>query len=227
MGTLLQKLGIGVQHRIVSIVGSGGKTTLMYALARECAQKGETVGITTTTHIKRPNEPDFLLADSKSIPLAAGRVTAVGKGAEHGKMAMPSHDKLDELCRRASRVFIEADGARMLPIKYPNATEPVILPCTDLVIAVTGLSALGKPLKDVCCRVQLAQEMLGVHPDEPVTPNIIAALLIKGYSRWNPVIVLNQADDDRVRVQAEQAAALLRSGGFQKIVITSLKQEVL
>lgn len=225
MAALLQNLGICTQHRIVSIVGSGGKTTLLYALARECASNGEKVVITTTTHIRRPEEPDFLLADSQ-IPLVAGRVTAVGENASNGKFSMPSYEKLDYICRCADRVLIEADGSKMLPIKYPNSTEPVIIPRTDLVLAVAGLSALGKPLNTVCHRFYLAQEKLGLLPDELVTPEIIAKLLLNGYCSWNPVVILNQADHEQVRVQAEQTAALLRTGGFQKIMITSLKQEV-
>lgn len=226
METFLQKLKIAPRHRILSIVGSGGKTTLMYALARECARNGEKVVITTTTHIRRPDESDFLMADAQ-IPLVAGKVTVVGTDAPNQKFSMPSDEKLDYICRHADRVLIEADGSRRLPIKYPNETEPVIPPGTDLVLLVAGLSALGKPLQDVCHRVWLAQEKLGLSPEQLVTPEIMAKLLLNGYSRFHPTIILNQADHERERVQAEQTAALLRTGGLQKILITSLKQEVL
>ena len=36
---------------IVSLVGGGGKTTLLYAMAAHCARKGWRVLVTTTTHI--------------------------------------------------------------------------------------------------------------------------------------------------------------------------------
>lgn len=223
MKSLLHELGISLQHRVISIVGSGGKTTLMYALARECANQGEAVMVATTTHIKRPNEPDFLLADLQNVQLTAGKVTVVGENTANEKLKMPSPKMLTELCKSADRVLIEADGSKMLPIKFPNETEPVILPCTDFVIAVAGLSALGKPLSEVCHRAHLAQDMLGIQPEQLVTPEIIANLLIKGYRRWNPAIVLNQADDRITQKGAVQTAALLRLGGFQTILITSFK----
>lgn len=226
MNTLLQELGITTRHRVISIVGSGGKTTLMYALARECANQGEVVMVTTTTHIKRPQEPDFLLADLQNVKLTAGKVTVVGEDTTNQKLKMPSADMLTQLCKSADRVLIEADGSKMLPIKFPNNTEPVILPCTDLVIAVAGLSALGKPLNEVCHRAGLAQDMLGIKPEQLVTPEILANLLIKGYKSWNPTVVLNQADDRVTRKVAEQTAALLRLSGFETIIITSLNRRL-
>ena len=38
---------------VVSLVGGGGKTTLLYAFARHCAAKGWRVLVSTTTHIRR------------------------------------------------------------------------------------------------------------------------------------------------------------------------------
>ena len=37
---------------VVSLVGGGGKTTLLYAFARHCAAKGWRVLVSTTTHIR-------------------------------------------------------------------------------------------------------------------------------------------------------------------------------
>lgn len=39
---------------VISLVGGGGKTTLLYAMASHCAQKGWRVLVSTTTHILRP-----------------------------------------------------------------------------------------------------------------------------------------------------------------------------
>ena len=50
-------------HRLVTLVGGGGKTTLLYALARQAVDAGYTVAVTTTTHIlhipgsRGPNGP--------------------------------------------------------------------------------------------------------------------------------------------------------------------------
>ena len=39
---------------VISLVGGGGKTTLMYNLAAHCARKGWRVLAATTTHIMQP-----------------------------------------------------------------------------------------------------------------------------------------------------------------------------
>ena len=49
---LWDKLGLDMdRHRVIALVGGGGKTTTMYALAREAREAGKTVIVTTTTHI--------------------------------------------------------------------------------------------------------------------------------------------------------------------------------
>ena len=42
------------EHAVVSVVGAGGKTSLIFAWARELASAGKNVVITTTTHMYRP-----------------------------------------------------------------------------------------------------------------------------------------------------------------------------
>ena len=39
---------------VVSLIGGGGKTTLLYALSAYCTAKGWRVLTTTTTHIRKP-----------------------------------------------------------------------------------------------------------------------------------------------------------------------------
>ena len=40
---------------VVSLVGGGGKTTLLYQLSAHCARKGWRVLAATTTHIRQPD----------------------------------------------------------------------------------------------------------------------------------------------------------------------------
>ena len=47
-----EQLGLDMaRHRMVALVGAGGKTSTLYALARQAADSGRTVVVTTTTHI--------------------------------------------------------------------------------------------------------------------------------------------------------------------------------
>ena len=44
---------------LVSLVGGGGKTTLLYAMASHCAQKGWRVLMSTTTHSGQRLTPKY------------------------------------------------------------------------------------------------------------------------------------------------------------------------
>ena len=49
-----EQLGLDMaRRRMVALVGAGGKTSTLYALARQAADSGRTVVVTTTTHILR------------------------------------------------------------------------------------------------------------------------------------------------------------------------------
>ena len=59
---------------VVSLVGGGGKTTLLYQLSAHCARKGWRVLAATTTHIRQPNAA--LSGLRGSMPFWAHRTAA-------------------------------------------------------------------------------------------------------------------------------------------------------
>ena len=49
-----EQLGLDMaRHRMVALVGAGGKTSTLYALARQAADSGRTVVVTTTTQDRK------------------------------------------------------------------------------------------------------------------------------------------------------------------------------
>lgn len=80
--------------------------------------------------------------------------------SEIKKIGFPGWETYEKAGAFADLVLVEADGSRRLPLKYPNATEPVVPEDTDLILAVTGLSALGKDPAKFCHRKELAVEAL-------------------------------------------------------------------
>ena len=136
---------------IVSLVGGGGKTTLLYAMADHCARKGWRVLVITTTHIRQPAACYAPDKAALSALWQTGHYVVIGTPAENGKLTLPPPQLLRRMAQ-ADAVFVEADGAKHYPCKLPAAHEPVLLPQSDIVLAVAGLSALGKPLREVCFR---------------------------------------------------------------------------
>ena len=123
------------------------------------------------------------------------------------------------LRQHADRIVVEADGAARRPMKYPAVWEPVIPQYTDRVLVIAGLTALDRPLREVCHRADLAIEQ-GVLTDGPLTEEGLAALLLRGYSRYDPLYVLNQTDDEALSVRAERIAAKLKQDGHNSAILS-------
>ena len=216
---------------VVSLVGGGGKTTLLYAMARQSAAKGWRVLVSTTTHILRPEQPVAATPAELEALWAAGTYAVAGTPAPQGKLTAPDPALLEYALRRADAVFLEADGAKHFPCKAPAEHEPVLLPECDIVLAVAGLSALGKPLAQCCFRLEQACTLLGVPPETPLTPPLLAKLLAseaggrKGVAERRFWAVLNQADDAARRTAGEQTLALLRLQYGVQGVLTTFEQE--
>lgn len=219
------------KEHIVSLVGGGGKTTLLYAMAAHCARKGWRVLVTTTTHIRQPAAcyaPD----DAALTALwQADHYAVIGTPAENGKLTLPQPQLLRWMAQ-ADAVFIEADGAKYCPCKVPAAHEPVLLPQSDIVLAVAGLSALDRPLREVCFRYDtIRPQFLSAAPDAPLTPPMLAQLLASTQGGRKAVgdrqfyAVLNQADTPELQQQGIQIQQLLRQQDIPCVVTHFKKGE--
>ena len=67
---------------VISIVGAGGKTALMFRMARELAGGGDRVLTTTTTKIKTWDRGACLLGTA--TPAKTARDSAVSASSRHG-----------------------------------------------------------------------------------------------------------------------------------------------
>ena len=201
---------------VISLVGGGGKTTLLYAFARHCAAKGWRARVRTPPPNRPPRE-NHPAAEAALAPLpAAGQYAVAGVPAEQGKLTALPSEQLTRWMAQADMVLLEADGAKRLPCKVPAAHEPVLLPESDIVLAVAGLSALGRPLREVCFRLEQACALLCAAPETLLTPELLARLLASEQGGRKLVrdrrfsVVLNQADDPARIAAGEQTLALLR-----------------
>ena len=122
-------------------------------------------------------------------------------------------------------VLIEADGAKLRPLKAPADHEPVIPPACDAVIAAAGLDCVGRPIGEVCHRPERVCALLGTDPEHLVTPADVAAILSSPRGGRKDVgqamafrCLLNKADDAVRRAWGEEIGALLaRQGIFSAI----------
>ena len=166
---------------IITIVGSGGKTTLLKKLAEQYHDEGKTVFVTTTTHMFI--EEDTLLTDDPNAIIRALREKGFAMaGVPDGeKIKALSKETFDAVCPYADVVLVEADGSKRLPLKYPNASEPVIPENTNEILVVCGLNAIGQKAKDVCHRLELVKSCLGIEDDTVITASHVQKLVTEGY----------------------------------------------
>ncbi len=209
--------------RLIALCGAGGKTSLLYALGREWAVNKEKVALTTSTHIQAELPGGCALWDKPDEEALlsiwrAGFIPVAGQEAGR-KLKGPSDEMWAILRKAADRIVVEADGAACHPVKWPAVWEPVIPQYTDRVLVLTGLSALDRPLREVCHRAELALHK-GVLPDGPLTEAGLAALLLLGYGRYDPLFVLNQADDGALFARGEAIAASLRVQGHESVILS-------
>ncbi len=224
---------------VISLVGAGGKTTLMFSLAKCMADCGMRVVSTTTTKIFMPESSQtcgVVLEDSVERLIARGqelleryRHITVGAGylAEQNKMKGLSTESVAAL--RASGIadwiIVEADGAARRPLKAPAAHEPVIPADTTCLVAVTGLVAVGKELDDRhVFRPDLFAALTGLLPGAPVTPSAVASALLhkEGIMKGAPVgackiVFLNEAEQAGLRRAGTEVAAFLRQMGGERL----------
>ena len=212
----------GKKHTIC-LVGGGGKTTVMYELAAAWADCGRKVLVLTSTHIMQPADGSFA-ADAAAVHnLWQQRRYAVIGTPElaTGKLTAPPQDLYEALQLQADVILCEADGSRHHPCKAPAVHEPVLLPDSDIVLAVAGMDALGRPLSQACQRPQLAAVLLDCSLDSVVDEQMLSALLLseqgarKNVGTRTYYIVLNKCDLLKA-VQQEEMLRLLVGAGMDE-----------
>lgn len=209
----------GKKHNIC-LVGGGGKTTVMYELAAVWAACGRRVLVLTSTHILCPADGSFA-ADVPAVQnlWQQRRYAVIGTPKlSTGKLTAPSQSVYEALKLQADVILCEADGSRHHPCKVPAEHEPVLLPDSDIVLAVAGMDAVGRPLAQACQRSQLAAELLGCSAEKIIDAQMLAALLLSEQGARKNVgarayyIVLNKCDLLKAAQQEEMLRLLVSAG---------------
>ncbi|PKN25651.1 MAG: putative selenium-dependent hydroxylase accessory protein YqeC [Deltaproteobacteria bacterium HGW-Deltaproteobacteria-21] len=245
---LIESLALGPREHI-ALVGAGGKTTLLLALARELAAAGEKVVAGTTTKVwlseasqfetVRLIDPDPFWRENLSRDLEKGRAVFLGqRSLESGKVEGVDPALLDGVFveENADYVVVEADGSAGHPVKAPLTHEPVI-PCSaTMVLAVIGLEALGSPLTpDVVFRADVFEKITRTGRGEAITSRCLYRLIghPEGSFKGSPessrkVVFLNKTDVAPDREEIEELTRLILTGGdlqVERVLVGSLMKK--
>ena len=214
------------QKHVISLVGGGGKSTLLAYLAQCFAARGMRTAVMTTTRMEVPSRICSSIGECRAC-WAQGEYAACGEQTENGKFRTPQDALLNALLEEADAVIVEADGAHRLACKAPAEHEPVILPQSDIVIGVMGLEVIGGMVGKVCHRPQHVCALLGCAEDHRLTAQDMATILTSEKGTRKNVeerafyVVLNKCDDDKRLADGMRVMQALGECGQEKCVLTS------
>ncbi|MCS5421830.1 MULTISPECIES: selenium cofactor biosynthesis protein YqeC [Psychrilyobacter] len=167
---------------VVSILGAGGKTTLLNYLSNKYSADNSVL-MTTTTKIFTPLNYDYLyhdinFLDTESFTLKNSLYVVAPK--YKGKLSSLPMADLEGLTKYFDYTFIEADGSRMKPLKGWSENEPVICGNTTITIGVIDLTQIGKPIdEEIVHRVELFCRLTGKKEGDILTIDDCVEIIIK------------------------------------------------
>lgn len=232
--SMIKVLGLkGDINPVISVVGAGGKTSTIEYLINEYVHIREKAIVSTTTHMFQPENYSWCKEESmESLDkyLDENNVVWLGIPCDNGKMKSPDLSILYSVGQKRIPLIIEADGSKRFPFKVPSEKEPVILEGSNIVIGVLGMDALGKPMKEVCFRYELAMKLLNKTADSLITSedyvNIILnnAGLRKGIKNdMKYIVILNKVDNEEIEKEAILIRDMLDKCGFHNVYLSSYR----
>ncbi len=225
----------------VAFIGSGGKTTAIFQLARELKPP---VIVTATSHlgawqtsladqhlvIESPESISGVLKEKTGVIVVTGGLD----GDRTKPVPTATLREIYEFCARHNiPMLIEADGSRQKPLKGWASHEPPIPEFADHIVQVVGLSGLGHALtEDNVHRPEIFASLSGLPLGAEITADALtralthpqgAARNIPAGAKWT--ILLNQADAPNLQAAAHRMTpALLQR--FHAVVIASLEKKL-
>ncbi|MDR2444708.1 MAG: putative selenium-dependent hydroxylase accessory protein YqeC [Spirochaetaceae bacterium] len=240
-------------RQVVSIIGCGGKTSLLWALAT--LARGKKTLVTTTTHTQRPEQAsglyDYFFDEvaSSGIKPVDGVWLAGNVNSSDFSISSFSIPALERIIPFFDNVFIEADGSRTKPLKAWAAYEPVITDSTTVSVGILPLWPLGRPVsQEIVHRLQLFTALSGANEDhiiglEHYLP-VISGRTQDGFDRdsalsgfahslfkisgGEKVLFFNQVEDEEQMENARRLAAMLPPdfrAGLSAVIAGSVRQD--
>lgn len=220
--------------RVVTLIGGGGKTSLMYYLVAGLKAAGQRSFAVATAKLYVPEGDDRravivnslaecrqAVAEWYDSPLI---ITLAGERVIGNRRKLAGLDPawVDTVAGETSAsLIVEGDGSAGLPLKGHLEHDPVVPAATRLLIPVVGVDVLGRPLATPYVhRPARAAELAGVPVGETVNEEIVARLLLhpEGYLHNCPagcrvVPFINKAEDEAGYRAAHTLAQVVLAAG--------------
>jgi probable selenium-dependent hydroxylase accessory protein YqeC len=227
-------------HKVISIIGSGGKSSLIKYLAKSFSHERVLISTTTKMLYPKEGEADFLWINKTyenegeirtGVTIAGDKVL----GDDVLKLQLPNNPNFLSSMLKFDKVLLEADGSKGLPLKGWADFEPVILPETTMTIGVLPITAIGKPItKDYIHRLPLWLEFTGAKEGSLISEENLKDTITNEKGLWakakgDKILYISQVEDGEELKTAKKVVELLPvqcRGQLKAIVAGSVMTEV-
>lgn len=211
---------------VTAIIGSGGKTTLLWTLAEHFRREKVLVCTTTRMLPPVPQQYDTFLEqkmpDTMCIPDVSGE-PKIASGITFGGIALVAEGKvgafspsfLEHLVPHFDKVFMEADGSRGLPFKGWAIHEPVVPATVNLTVLVLPVwPDDARVTAEFVHRMPLFCEISGAEPGVLLSPVHLARLIAHPegplkYAKGRIVLFFNKVESAVELAKAQSVVSLL------------------
>lgn len=217
-----QALGIE-RGEVVCFTGAGGKTSLMFLLAKEAKEQGLKVLVTTSTKILVPDANQCDALDLSGKLFSGHSVSAPGiyvgglPTSVAGKMTGVGMDLLVRHRKNFDLVLIEADGAATKPLKGWNSTEPVIPEFASKTIGIIDIQTIGNIIsEDLVHRLELFAKITNCKHGEPFALHHLLQVILheKGLfsqSQGGELLYINKVESETDQHNVDGLRAKLKN----------------
>ena len=231
--TALLDIGSG---SAVSVVGCGGKTSLIELLAIKNKDKKVLISTTTKTFPMISDEVtlcDTLKSSREHQPQPG--IQCLGQYNERNKKleALPENILVD-MVPQYDIVLMEADGSRWLPCKGWRDNEPVVHYFSTHTVGVVTLRALGKQAtKDIVHHLPEFLLLTGLSEGDIITEQALIDMvclpkgMFKG-SVGHQYLVVNQVEDEKTTSVAKSFLESIKEKypqKFKKLICGSVQKD--
>ena len=220
---------------IIAITGAGGKTSLIFFLAKKLTQFGKVL-ITTTTKMYKPSSENYeiLTIGEKTYLGEEKNISIIASSEIDGKIISPTYEKIEKLKDNFDYILIEADGAKEKLLKFWNDTEPCIPNFVTKVIGVINCEIFNQYFSESNVhRFNLAPKTLLEFSNKKIDDDFLSRYILSAdyfkttSSYVEKYLFFNGIDGenklDRLNNSLKTINKILKEKDFPNIILGSIK----
>ena len=228
------------KNSIISVSGSGGKTTFCKSLSLELynkflSSKNISILFSTTTKIGDFSENEFkkILFNSKdkiNLNLFKKLEGLYLTGIKFDKkISSLTLELLEDIVDNFSYTILEADGSKRKMIKAWNDTEPVYLSKTTISVGIIPIKAIGIEINDLNIhRLEIFNSKFNLKKKKEIDIDLMTEIIsnkdgLFKNSIGEKVLFINQVETEKDFDHAKQLVDSIKKNNLvDKIIIASL-----